>query len=179
MKSGELRGELTEMADKFPESRIAKKVFTVHPKRGYQEGFLAPLVANPRAGLLSIIHFSPSRGQASFNEDDAIMREINGEDGHGGMTEEQLAGLTLEQKAERIRALVSGFWNYCGEDEGETVIKLFEVTPAGQRAALYQMVEGHRWEGDFRHGVFTLDDDLWNSLDSGQLDRLRAIIGER
>ncbi len=178
MKGGELRHEMTGMAEKFPETQNTVEVFTVHPRNGFLQGFLAPFVANPRLSLLGILNFSPSRGQASFNQDDAVMRELNGKDSKGGMTPEHLAGLTLEQKSERIRALVSGFWNYCGEDEGETVVQLFNVTPAGQRRTLYEMVEGHRWEGDFHHGIFTTDDDLWDSLDSGQLDRLKAIIGD-
>ena len=177
MQGGELQHELAGMAQKFPESQTVKSIFTVHPRRGFTDGFLAPLTTNPKSGLLSIINFSPSRGQASFNEDDAVMREINGEGGKGGMTAQQLAGLTLEQKAERIRALIGGFWSWVGEDEGETVIRLFEATSAGQRRVLYEMVEGHRWEGDFRHGVFTSDDELYNALTSSQLSRLRTLIG--
>jgi hypothetical protein len=178
MQGGELQHELAGMAEKFPESQDVKGVFTVHPRQGFNDGFLAKLVANPKAGLLSIINFSPAAGQAGFNEDDAVMREINGEDGKGGMTAEQLAGMTLEQKADRVRALIGGFWSWVGEDEGETVIRLFQTTPAGDRRVLYQMVEGHAWEGDFRHGVFTIDDDLYDSLTSSQLDRLRTLIGD-
>lgn len=165
------------MAAKFPESQDVMGVFTVHPQQGFTDGFLAKLVVDPKAGLLSIINFTPSAGQAFFNQDDAVMREINGEDGQGGMTEAQLAGMTLEQRAERVRALIGGFWSWVGEDEGETIIRLFETTGAGQRRVLYEMVEGHRWEGDFRNGVFTTDDDLYDSLTHAQLDRLRALIG--
>jgi hypothetical protein len=177
MQGGELQHELGGMAEKFPETDTAIGVFTIHPRQAFKDGFLAPLTTNPKAGLLSIINFSPSRGQASFNEDDAVMREINGEDGKGGMTAQQLAGLTMEQKADRIRALIGGFWSWVGEDEGETVIRLFEATSAGQRRVLYEMVEGHRWEGDFRHGIFTSDDELYNALTSSQLTRLRNLIG--
>jgi hypothetical protein len=177
MQGGELQHELAGMAEKFPEEQTVKSVFTVHPRRGFTDGFLAPLTSSPKSGLLSIINFSPSRGQAHFNEDDAVMREINGEDGKGGMTAQQLAGLTMEQKADRIRALIGGFWTWVGEDEGETVIRLFEATGAGQRRVLYEMVEGHRWEGDFRHGIFTSDDELYNALTSSQLTRLRNVIG--
>jgi len=178
MQGGELQHELAGMAEKFPESQDVMSVFTVHPRQGFNDGFLAKLVANPRAGLLGIINFSPAAGQAGFNEDDAVMREVNGEDGKGGMTAEQLAGMTLEQKADRVRALIGGFWSWVGEDEGETVIRLFETTSSGQRRVLYEMVEGHRWEGDFRNGVFTIDDDLYDSLTSSQLDRLRKLIGD-
>jgi len=176
MKKGELNKELTKMADKFPPSQDVKAVFTVHPKQGYLDGFLAPLVEDPQRGLLSIINFTPSKGQAFFNEDDAVMREINGEDGKGGMSEKQLEGMTLEQKADRVRALAGGFWNWCGEDEGDTVVRLFRAAGAGERRTLYEMVEGHKWEGDFRHGWLTIDDDLWDSLSSSQLTTLRDLI---
>ncbi len=36
--------------------------------------------------------------------------------------------------------------------------------------------EGHAWEGDFKHGWWVADDDMWNCLSSSQLDRLRKII---
>lgn len=177
-EDGELKRELAGMAGKFPESQEAEGIFTVHPRRAFLEGFLAPLSADARAGLLAIIHFSPTRGGLNAYKDDAVMREINGGDGQAGMTEEELAGLTLEQKAERVRTLVAGVWSWCGEDEGETVIRLFTAAGSGQRRTLYEMVEGHRWEGDFRHGLLTMDDDLWNSLTSSQLGRLRTLIGD-
>ncbi|MCB9765266.1 MAG: DUF4157 domain-containing protein [Alphaproteobacteria bacterium] len=173
MQGGELNHELSDMASKFPESQTVKSIFEVHPRRGFNEGFLNPLVANPRQGLLDIIHFSPSRGQATQNEDDAVMRELAGEDGEGGMSDEEMQGLTLQQRAERVRQLIGG---WTGEDEGEQVIRLFSTASAGQRPVLYEMVEGHRWEGSFRHGVFTTDDDIWDALYTSQLNRLKDII---
>ncbi len=176
MNGGELGKELRRMATKFPETQDVAMGFTVHPKRAFLDGFLAPLLVDPLGGLLSILHFSPATGQAGFNQDDAVMREINGQNGQGEMTEEQLAGMTLPQKAARVHALAGGFWNWCGEDEGETVVRLFQTTTAGQRKSLYELVEGHAWEGDFKHGWWVADDDMWNCLSSSQLDRLRKII---
>ena len=63
------------------------------------------------------------------------------------------------------------------EDEGDTVLRLFETTPVGQRRVLYEMVEGHRWEGGLRHGIFTADDDLWNALDRDQFRRFEEFMG--
>ncbi|ACY14581.1 eCIS core domain-containing protein [Haliangium ochraceum] len=174
MQGGELQHELAGMAEKFPESQDVMGVFTVRPRQAFLDGFLGPLVANPRTGLQSILDFSPSRGQAGFNEDDAVMREIEGEDGAGGMSDEQLGGLTMNQRAERIRALIGG---WTGEDEGEVVIRIFETTPAGDRARLYEMVEGHPWTGNWREGFFVVDDDIWDALYESQLERLRDIIG--
>jgi hypothetical protein len=56
------------------------------------------------------------------------------------------------------------------------VVRVFETAPAGERRAMYRQIEGHDWNGDFHHGVFTSDDKLWNSLTSGQLNQLRGII---
>jgi hypothetical protein len=175
MQSGELNHELSGLASKFPPAQDTQLVFTVHPRQGFQDGFLAPLIANPHQGLLDIINFSPSRGQAGFNEDDAVMREVNGEEGGASAASEaELRGLTLEQRSERIRVLISG---YCGEDEGAVVVRLFETAPAGSRRALYEMIEGHAWEGQFRDGVFTIDDNLVDALTYPQLDQVKTLIG--
>jgi hypothetical protein len=175
MQSGELNHELSGLASKFPPAQDTQLVFTVHPRQGFQDGFLAPLIANPHQGLLDIINFSPSRGQAGFNEDDAVMREVNGEEGGASAASEaELRGLTLEQRSERIRVLISG---YCGEDEGAVVVRLFETAPAGSRRTLYEMIEGHAWEGQFRDGVFTIDDNLVDALTYPQLDQVKTLIG--
>lgn len=176
MQGGELHHEIGAMAEKFPESQDIDKgvTFTVHPRRGFQEGFLAPMVANPQQGLRDVIHFSPARGQAGFNEDDAIMREVNGGEGAAAASEAELLGMTLEQRVDRVRVLISG---YCGEDEGAVVVRLFTTAPAGDRRTIYQRIEGHAWEGQFRSGVFTIDDDLVDALTSGQLAELTTLLG--
>lgn len=175
MQGGELNHELAGMAEKFPEEQTVDFGFVVHPRRGFLDGFLAPLVANPRAGLDDVINFSPSRGQAGFNEDDAIMREINGgENGAGAAPEAELRGMTIEQRVTRIRALISGS---CAEDEGAVVVRLFSTARPADRRVIYERIEGHPWEGDFRSGVFTIDDDLHDALTNAQLTELRALIG--
>lgn len=176
MRTGDLHEELGGMADKFPEEQDTAVVFTVHPRQAFREGFLARLVSNPRGGLLEIINFSPSRGQAGHNEDDAVMREVNGDDtGAGATSDAELRGMTLEQRAERIRVLISG---YTGDDEGAVVVRLFSTAPAGSRRALYEMIEGHAWEGEFRDGLFTIDDDLVDALSYAQLEELKSLIGD-
>jgi hypothetical protein len=52
--SGHLRGELEGNASRFPEQQPAAKVFTVHPRRGYVEGFLGGLLSSPYTVLFAI-----------------------------------------------------------------------------------------------------------------------------
>lgn len=165
VQSGEIKDKLDGMAAKFPENQEVADGWlgTVHPQAGFIHGFLDPLVANPLVGLRSIIDFNPSEGQAGFNEDDAVMEEST----------DDLSHLTLNQRADRVRALIGG---WTGEDEGERVIEIFSTAGAGDRPQLYRLVEGHAWTGDWIEGVFTTDDDIVDALYRGQLNRLRDII---
>lgn len=170
-KEGELRKQMQKMADKFPESQDALGVFTVHPRAGFEQGFLAKLRANPQNELRSIIDFNPSLGQAFFNEDDIVMEET------ADMTKQEreayLRGLTVNQRADRIKNLLSG---WTGDDEQEHIVELFRTAPAGDRPQLYRQIEGHEWNGDFRHGWLVIDDDLWDDLSSDRLTTLRTLI---
>ncbi|MDZ8188753.1 MAG: hypothetical protein RMX96_28370 [Nostoc sp. ChiSLP02] len=165
VESGEIKGKLEGMAAKFPENEDVAGGWlgTVHPQAGFIHGFLEPLVANPLVGLRSIIDFNPSEGQAGFNEDDAVMEE----------TTDDLPHLTLNQRADRVRALIGG---WTGEDEGERVIEIFRTASVSDRPQLYRLVEGHAWTGDWIEGILTTDDDIVDALYRGQLDRLRDII---
>ncbi|WP_138503638.1 hypothetical protein [Nostoc sp. PA-18-2419] len=165
VKSGEIKDKLDGMAAQFPENQKVADGWlgTVHPQAAFIHGFLEPLVANPLVGLRSIIDFNPSEGQAGFNEDDAVMEEST----------DDLPHLTLNQRADRVRALIGG---WTGEDEGERVIEIFRTAPVGDRAQLYRLVEGHAWSGDWIEGVFTTDDDIVDALYRSQLNRLRKII---
>lgn len=180
LEKGELNKKLTGMASQFDKNQRVPEtgiyLGTVHPQAAFLEGFFEPLKSNPRLGLQSIIDLNLSQGQAFFNEDDAVMEEIHGTDSYPGMTDEQLKGLTLNQRADRIKELIGAgdVFNWTAEDEGETVIKLFET--ANDKMQLYRLIEGHAWTGDWKHGVFTSDDELWNSLSRSQLKRLREII---
>jgi hypothetical protein len=139
-------------------------------KAAYEQGFLKPLMDQPLIGLRSIVDFNPSLGQASWNIDDAARADVE------GMNADERAGLTLNQRADRIKALVEGTLNIVDEDDGELVIALFQAAKPSDRAQLYRLVEGHAWEGDWRQGFWVDDDEIWNGLSKSQLDRLRTII---
>jgi hypothetical protein len=139
-------------------------------KVAYEEGFLKPLMDQPLVGLRAVIDFNPSLGQASWNTDDAARADVE------GMNADEKSGLTLNQRADRIKALVEGTLNFVDEDDGELVIELFQTAKPSDRAQLYRLVEGHAWEGDWRQGFWVDDDEIWNGLSKSQLDRLRTII---
>jgi len=175
VQSGEIKTKLDGMAVKFRENEDVWKdtvggwqvyLGTVHPRAAFIDGFLNPLVGNPLVGLRSIIDFNPSEGQAFFNEDDAVMEEST----------DDLTHLTLNQRADRVRALIGG---WTGEDEGERVIEIFRTASVSDRTQLYRLVEGHAWTGDWIEGVFTTDDDIVDALYRSQLNRLRDMINGR
>lgn len=163
----EIRDTLEELAAKFPEvdSRWSGNL---QPRRAYREGFLAPLVADPRAGLIHVINWAPNYGLASNSRDDQSLKSGNELDGG-----HQLGGMTTPARISYINELLDG---YTAEDEGKLVVRIFETAPAGERRGMYRQIEGHDWAGDFKHGLLTTDDKLWDSLTSGQLTQLRGII---
>jgi hypothetical protein len=173
IESGAMRGKPGE-GDLYRDKAMIdmwRHVFGVFDvKAAYEQGFLQPLIDQPRIGLRKIIDFNPSLGQVTWNTDDAARVDVE------GMTTEEKAGLTLNQRADRIKAIVGGTFNFVGEDDGELVIELFETAKAGERAQLYHLVEGHSWEGDWREGLTVDDDEIWNGLNRSQLNRLRTII---
>jgi hypothetical protein len=163
----EIRQTLEDLANRFPETD-SHLSGDLQPRRGYRDGFLTPLVADPRAGLLHIINWAPNYGLASNSKDDQSLAS-----GQELDRARQLGGMTTTARVAYINELIDG---YTAEDEGALVVRIFETAPAGERRAMYRQIEGHDWTGDFRHGVFTSDDKLWNSLTSGQLTQLRGII---
>jgi hypothetical protein len=163
----EIHDTLEELSEKFPEvdNRWSGNL---QPRRAYRDGFLSPLVADPRTGLFHIINWAPNYGLASNSRDDQSLasgRQLD--DSH------QLGGMTTPARVSYINELLGG---YTAGDEGKLVVRIFETAPASERRAMYRQIEGHDWNGDFRHGLFTADDKLWNGLSSSQLGQLRVII---
>jgi hypothetical protein len=164
---GEIRATLEELADRFPEVD-RRWSGDLQPRRAYRDGFLAPLVADPRAGLLHIIHWAPSYGLAGNSRDDQSL--ASGQELDRG---QQLGGMTTPARVAYINELIGG---YTADSEGALVVRTFETAPVSERRAMYRQIEGHEWSGSFRQGWTVADDRLWNALTSAQLTRLRAVI---
>ena len=167
---GETRATLDDLATNFPEvdSHLSGNV---HPRKGYVNGFVRPFVrsaASIRAGILHVINWAPNYGLWSVHRDDVTL--ANGEElDRGG----RLAGMTTPSRISHIRELLDGYTN---EAEGNLVVRIFQTAPVSERRGMYRQIEGHDWSGDFKHGLFTRDDDIWDSLTHAQLNRLRPII---
>lgn len=163
----DIRDQLDEIADSFPpvDPRWSGDL---HPRRAYREGFVDPLVRNPRAGMLSIIHWTPNYGLSGEDRDD-ISRATGEELSAAG----NLSGMTKQARVAYIRELIGG---NVGSEEATLVVDIFETASASERPDIYYLIEGHTWSGDFIHGAFVGDDDLWNALNSSNLARLRRLI---
>jgi len=189
LKGGELHEKLGGLAEKFPASEEVWKSIgpswlnrdrqtylgTLHPQAGYLNGFFNPIVENPYEGMRRIIHYNPARGQASHNTDDAVRADLDAmdkqdqadkKDAHSSMH-----GLTLEQRVSNTRELLEG---NTSEGEGERIAQMFETASRSDALEMFKRIEGHAWEGDFRNGWLTIDDDLWDDLTRDQLSRIRA-----
>ncbi len=165
----EIRDTLEDLANRFPETD-GRWSGDLYPRRAYREGFLAPLLANPRQGLLHLAHWAPNYGLASSSRDDQARNSGRELDGRG-----ELGGMTTPARAAYIRELIGGS---CAESEGKLVVRIFETAPASERRGLYQQIEGHAWTGDFRRGLWVADDKLWNALTTAQLGALRTLLNQ-
>jgi Domain of unknown function (DUF4157) len=163
----EIRDTLDELAQRFPEvdNRWSGNL---HPRRAYRDGFLAPLVGDPRSGLVHIIHWAPNYGLADNSRDDQAL--ASGRELDRG---KQLDGMTTPARVAYINEMLGG---YTADAEGALIVRIFQTAAASERRAMYQQIEGHPWTGDFRHGWTVSDDRLWNSLTSAQLTQLRGIL---
>jgi hypothetical protein len=85
------------------------------------------------------------------------------------------SNMSLDQRADEARQLLG---NWTNNNEGEQLIELFKTAAPSERKELYKRIEGHEWTGNWKDGVFTIDDDIVDSLYPEQLKRLRDIINE-
>lgn len=164
----DIRETLEGLAGRFP-ANDPHLSGDLHPQRAYLDGFVAPLVADPRAGLLHIINWAPNYGLAGNSRDDQSLAS-----GQELDRAHQLGGMTTPARVAYINELLSGYTD--PDDEGALIVRIFETAPAGERRAMYRQIEGHDWAGDFKQGLTVSDDRLWNGLSREQLTRLRGII---
>lgn len=176
LKPGEsVRAQLDNLATDFGEVKAVYKggvyLGTLHPRKAYLSGFVAPLVADPFKGLLSIIHWAPNYGLRSGDRDDISLAT-----GEELLKQGQLKGMTTLARARYVRELIDG---RAASDEEALVVNIFATASPDQRPHLYELVEGHAWTGDWIEGVRVDDDDIWNALSSTNLARLKVLINEK
>ena len=178
-----------EMPSPTPSCRMNQVYLgTLNPKAAFKASVAAPIQGKTKATLKLIVDFNPSAGQAWFNQDDSVMEELarmekrdqddNAARKDGRTNHDSMRGLSLSQRATWIENIMDGIFAIVFEDEEERIAQLFETCPAAQRPLLYRMIEGHEWNGNYREGWFTLDDDLYNSLSGVELRKVRDLINE-
>lgn len=164
---GEIRAELEGLATQFPP--VDDETGDLEPRQAFLDGFLNPLSNDPFNQIVHTINWAPNYGLRGVDRDDISV--MNGQEME---RQDLLPGMTTEARVSYIKELIGGSCD--ADDEGALVVRLFETAPAGERARIYELVEGHPWTGDWIEGMFVDDDDIWNALSREQLTRLRGII---
>ncbi len=163
----EIRKRLDALANSF-QAVEPRRSGDLHPRRAYLEGFVQPLARDPRAGILSIIHWAPNYGLRGGDRDDIALAT-----GSELSTAGKLSGMTTQARAAYVRELIGG---YVADDEDAIVMQIFSTAPAAERPKIYRLVEGHEWNGDWIQGATVSDDEIWNALEDTDLARLRTLI---
>ena len=167
----EMHDQLIDLGNEFP---VVERRWSgnLHPRRAYREGFVQPLASNPRAGILSTIHWAPTyglyEGRWGSHRDDVAL-----DTGSELKDRGQLPGMTTPARVAYIRELIGG--SVAG-DEQNLVVDLFRTASLRERPLIYQMVEKHAWTGDWIHGRRTRDDDLWKALNWWYLTIAKGLI---
>jgi hypothetical protein len=170
--------KLDGLGAKFPEAQPVHKggvyVGTVHPQVAYRTGFVAPLTADARRGVLAIINWAPTYGLADKDRDDVALA-TGQELAKGKKKGETLRGMTTQARIGYVRELTG---SSVADDEEQLIVEIFRAARASERPAIYRGVEGHPWRGDWIHGIRKDDDEIWNALKRYRLEILRNLINE-
>ena len=163
----EIRQQLEGLAAKFPTAQLG-----MNPQAAYLKGFLNPLSADLYKGISNIINWAPNYGLDYTDKDDVSLETGQDLDKH-----QALSGMTTPARTNYVKELVEG---WVASDEEDMIVRIFETAPLNQRPLIYRGVEGHNWNGDFKHGMdiplVSSGDTLWKKLDNGRRDRLRKLI---
>ncbi len=118
--------------------------------------------------LFGSINWAPNYGLASNSKDDVSLAT-----GQELDKKKQLDGMTTPARISYVKELIDG---WVASDEQDLVMRIFETAAPSERPVIYKGVENHDWTGEFKHGVFTRDDDLWDALNKARLNRLKDLI---
>jgi hypothetical protein len=141
----------------------------VHPRAAYLAGFVGNLQRDAKAGVLDIINWAPHGMSTGYAPREAVA-DLEAK-GTAGDKKENLGNMTMEQRVLFIRKLMADG----KEDDQEAIIKIFANTAVAERPALYKLIEGHDWKGDFQRS-FGSRDELFKKVTDTRTDRLKDVI---
>ena len=174
-KNSSIRKELDGIAAKFPVKKsVVKKGIkfgTVHPQIAFLQGFVEPLVKNPKKEILNIIHWAPNYGLHSIHRNNIALATAK-----KLLKKRALGGMKLTGRVHYIKALIGGV--KVSVEEEKMVLNIFATAPSFQRPIMYKLIENHPWKGNWVQGWNIDDDDLWNALSRSRLSKLREMINQ-
>jgi hypothetical protein len=165
VQGGSIAIQLTSLAANFP---VKESGF--HVRAAYLKGFVAKLQADPKAGVLDIVHWAPHDMSTGYAPREAVT-DLEAK-GAAGDKRENLGNMTWDQRIKLINGLISD-----GKDpDKEAIIKIFASTPVAVRPLVYKAIEGHDWAGDFKRNLGSRDILFKAMDDKTRADRLRDVI---
>ena len=137
VQGGPIAIQLRALGDRFPvDAPVVKS-----PRASYLKGFVDKLQADPKAGVLDIVFWSPhDMWTGSAPREVAAELEAKGK---AGDPVENLSNMTFEQRVKFVKGLISD-----GEPaDHEMINSIFKSVDVVQRKKIYAKVEGHAWAG--------------------------------
>ncbi len=185
VQGGSIAIQLTALAGRFPVQQNAV-IATLRPRDAYLNGFVKKLQANPKAGVLDIVHWAPhdmSTGTAPRE----VTEDLKARGAAGNKTE-NLGNLTGQQRVKFVRGLLSDARPQTFPDPAsyDSVIDIFDSISASERFTLYQAVEGRAWSGNIKAGdqfyfkISVTDKDKEKEvLDKVRVDKFKKVMAKK
>jgi Domain of unknown function (DUF4157) len=187
VQGGSIGNQLESLGQSFPESESG-----LHPRAAYLKGFVKNLQKDPKAGVLDIISWAPhgmDTGDAAtetVNELQQTQREAAALESKKDRTKKEdeelerkrnvdLAHLNVDQRIKLVNELLNQDTGEGTAAHQEMIITIFESAPAAERPTIYLKIEGHFWEGSFKHGVKGRD-RLYRVMSIDRLERFQNLI---
>lgn len=147
--------------------------------RAYNRHFLAPLSQRPRDVIRILIHWAPTddmfpNALAAVARENLAELSLASRAPQPGEVPAGLYGLTVLGRAGHIRSLAgSRPMSQDAQPDDLLIVQLFQTARADERRALYAVLEGHPWNGDWQPG-----DGLWQRLRQAALQQIRGLLNQ-
>jgi len=139
VQGGSIAIQLTALGDRFPATATGVN----SPRASYLAGFVAKLQADPKAGVLDIVNWSPHDMWTG-----SAPREVATELVNSGNTAENLSNMTFSQRVKFINGMISDG----AADDREMINTVFKSISVAERQKTYAAIEGHQWAGAIKDG---------------------------
>ena len=171
---GELYKILRGLSLNFPSYLVeTKNLFlgeiniTLKPRKAYVL-FVDRLSRKPIDTITAIIDWAPTHELSNSGKHSVCVDILKGLERKG-----KLALLTLKSKEKYIEELLTG-----SEEEKNFVSKIYQETSEEERRILYQNIEKHPWKGEWKYGIFSIEDKQKDALNWEQLNTIKILLNK-